>query len=46
MVNRARVDETEMLAAADHMERSEQGAGNSIIPLDDFAALRVNTKTP
>src|SRR6185369_8620498 len=44
MVNRARVDETEMLAAADHVRNKE--AGNSIIPLDDFAALRVDAKTP
>ena len=57
MVNRAHVDKQNVLAAAREtqgLERMDEityavfgtSGGISIIPLDDFAALRVNTKAP
>ena len=49
MVNRAHVErETQGLERMDEITYAVLGTsgGISIIPLDDFAALRVNTKAP
>ena len=56
-MNRARVDKKDVLAAAREthgLERMDQikyavletSGGISIVPFDDLAALRVNTKAP